>query len=190
MPIDLLSSIKKTSQWTFSSPTLNNILGSSFFVSIVIALLMVLLIMIMYPAKKHTPVSVLLKMFIYMFFGTMLIVFLHDGVIKTMYDEEQQNSEADDLMSGVNITNADAVYNTNPIPTIQRNQSQQDQLPRDQLPRDQSNQDQLQHDQLPRDQSQQDQLPKKEPTLFIGGGGSLDAVKPPKHKPNPYKHDL
>jgi hypothetical protein len=171
MPIDLLSSIKKTSQWTFSSPTLNGVLGSSFFVSIVIALLMVLLIMIMYPAKKNTPISILLKMFIYMFFGTMLVVFLHDGVIKTMYDEEQQCSEEETLMSGVNIKNADVVYNTNPIPTIQMPNTQS-------TPNTQNT-----------PSTQNTQQEKMELPLFIGGGGSLDAAKPPKHKPNPYKHD-
>jgi len=118
MPIDLLSSIKKTSQWTFSSPTLNYILGSSFFVAIIIALLMIILIMILYPAQKNTPFSVVCKLFIYMFFGSMLVVFLHDGVIKTMYEEEQLSKEHDSLMSGVDVVNADVVYNVNPMSTV------------------------------------------------------------------------
>ena len=74
--------------------------------------------MIMYPARKNTQLSVLCKMFIYMFFSSLLIVFLHDGVIKTMYDEELQTSEENNMMSGIDVVNADAVYNSNPMSTL------------------------------------------------------------------------
>ncbi len=108
MPIDLYSSIKKTSQWAFGSTILNNILGSSIFVSLIIALIMVLLIMIMYPAKSGTPFSVIAKMFIYMLFSSMLVIFLHDGVIKYMFEEELQEQKDDAIITGG--TSGDLVY--------------------------------------------------------------------------------
>lgn len=102
MPIDLYSSIDKTSQWAFGSPLLNNVLSSSLFVAIAIALLMCLLIMVMYPAKSGTPFSIVIKMFVYMMFGSLLIIFLHDGVLKYMFKEELDANEADDFMNNVN----------------------------------------------------------------------------------------
>lgn len=181
MPIDLLSSIKKTSQWTFSSPTINYILGSSLFIAIIIALVMVLLIMIMYPARKNTQLSVLCKMFIYMFFSSLLIVFLHDGVIKTMYDEELQSSEENNMMSGIDVVNADAVYNSNPMSTLVQQQpvTQQPVMPI----------------------SAPISSPPVQPVInerennvqlaeFITGGGTLHGHKPPGKKSNLFKQDL
>jgi hypothetical protein len=111
MPFDLAGSIRKTSQWAFSSPLLNNILGSSLFVALTISLLMVLLIMVLYPAKKGTKFSVLCKLFIYMFFGTLLIIFLHDSVIKFMFEETEQEKEDVDFMRGTTHGGKDGVYN-------------------------------------------------------------------------------
>lgn len=111
MPFDLAGSIRKTSQWAFSSPILNNILGSSLFVAITIALLMILLIMVLYPAKKGTPISVLCKIFIYMFFGSLLIIFLHDSVIKFMFEESEQEKEDIDFMRGTTQGGKDGIYN-------------------------------------------------------------------------------
>lgn len=103
MPIDLYSSLKGASQWAFGSPLLNNVLGSSVFVASIIALLMVLLIMFMYPAKSGTPFSVIAKLFVYMFFGTMLIVFLHDGVIKYMMEEEFAEKDSEQFMQNATM---------------------------------------------------------------------------------------
>ncbi len=98
MPIDLYSSIKKTSQWAFGSPLLNGVLGSSLFVAVVIALIMMLLIMFLYPAKPGTSFSVVFKMFVYMFFSSLLVIFLHDGVIKYMMEEDLTSKDSEDFM--------------------------------------------------------------------------------------------
>ena len=103
MPIDLLSCTKKTSKWAFASPVINNILGNSIFVASIIALLMVVIIMIMYPAKSGTPFSIVIKMFVYMFFGSLLVVFLHDGVIKHMIEEQYETSKAMDFMESATM---------------------------------------------------------------------------------------
>ncbi len=52
MPVDLASSINKTSQWAFSSDLLNNILGSSLILGFVISIILVIIVMLIYPAKK------------------------------------------------------------------------------------------------------------------------------------------
>lgn len=183
MPIDLLSSIKKTSQWTFSSPTLNYILGSSFFVAIIIALLMIILIMILYPAQKNTPFSVVCKLFIYMFFGSMLVVFLHDGVIKTMYEEEQLSKEHDSLMSGVDVVNADVVYNVNPMSTVIP-VTNHITNPVTHTPNPVSNivnNERIDNVSPPNNKSD---------SLFVGGNDQLYGGKPRARDPNPYKQQF
>jgi hypothetical protein len=103
MPIDLYCTLKKTSQWAFGSSFLNSVLGSSIFVSIVVSLVMVLIVMIMYPAKAGTSFSVVAKMFVYMFLGTMVVVFLHDGVIKYMLEEEHAADKSEEFMQNTTI---------------------------------------------------------------------------------------
>ena len=103
MPIDLYSTINKTSQWAFGSPVLNAILGSSVFVALVVALLMVVIVMVMYPAKSGTPFSVVMKMFVYMAAGTLLVIFLHDGVLKYMMEEESAEDDADAFMQNTTM---------------------------------------------------------------------------------------
>jgi hypothetical protein len=115
MSIDLSSSVKKTSQWAFSSPFLNGVLGSSLFVALVIAIVMVLLIMFMYPAKHGTPFMLVVKMFIYMFFISMVVIFLHDGVAKAAIAEEYRGKELDDLARGIDRTGKDPVYGNTPV---------------------------------------------------------------------------
>ena len=101
MAIDLYNTLRNTSQWAFGSAILNGILSSSIFVAFVVALLMVLLIMMMYPAKSGTSFSVVCKLFIYMFLGSLFVLFLHDGVLTYMIKEENNKTNADSLIQDV-----------------------------------------------------------------------------------------
>ncbi len=101
MAIDLYNTLRNTSQWAFGSSILNGILSSSIFVAFVIALLMVLLIMMMYPAKSGTSFSVVFKIFIYMFLSSLFVLFLHDGVLTYMIKEEHAKTNSDSLMQDV-----------------------------------------------------------------------------------------
>lgn len=100
MPIDLCSTVNSASHFAFGSSTLNKIFGSSIFVAVVIALVMLLLVMIMYPAKPGTGVLLLFKMFLYMFFGSLIVVFLHDSVLKHMFEENHTANVSSDFMRG------------------------------------------------------------------------------------------
>jgi hypothetical protein len=121
MPVDLGSTIKKTSRFIFSSNLLNNILGSSLFLSILISIFMLLVVMINYPAKSGTPISVLCKLFIYMFFGSLAFIFLHDGIIKNFFEEEEMERQENDVLQGTNSLNQDIVYGKTMIdPTIKK----------------------------------------------------------------------
>jgi hypothetical protein len=108
MPIDLNSSLKGASQWAFGSKLLNNMVGSSIFVALAISLLMVLLIMFMYPAKSGTPFSVLAKLFVYMVFGTVLILFLHDSVLTHLVEERINEKDDEYFMQNTTMQGREA----------------------------------------------------------------------------------
>lgn len=170
MPIDLLSSIRKTSHWAFGSPILNSILGSSIFVALAIAIIMILIIMFMYPAKSGTPFSIVGKMFIYMFFITLMVIFLHDGVIKYMFEDELSDKAGDDIMQGTTMLNKNVVYNN--TPTINPNIQPMSLQPIQQ-------------------QSQPIQQQPIKPLPIVsyvegGGGGVLRAKPAPQIQKNPY----
>ena len=95
MPVDLGSTIKKTSQWTFNSSIMNDILSNSIVLALVIAFIMILIVMVIYPAKRGTPLSLVFKMFVYMFLSSSVLIFLHDGVIKHMFNENMRKSNDD-----------------------------------------------------------------------------------------------
>lgn len=111
--IDLLSSFKKTSQFAFSSPIINGLLGSSLFLGAIIAVIMILIIMVLYPAKPGTPFSIVCKMFIYMFLSSVLLIFIHDGIIKYMHDEQNRDQDSESFMRGIEPGNKD-IYNLAP----------------------------------------------------------------------------
>lgn len=158
--IDLNSSIKKTSNLVFSSPLLNGILGSSLFVAVVISLIMVILIMLYYPAQLGTPFSIVCKIFIYMFLASFLVVFLHDGVFKFLLQEQEQERNDEDILSGTNNNGRDVVYNNTPM--VNPNTVV---IPTQPV-------------------APQPVVPVYQPNVIEGGGGSLKAAKAPPQQPN------
>ena len=119
MPIDLQSSVSSCSRYAFGSNVLNGILGSSLFVAILISIMMMLIVMIFYPAKQGTGFGTIAKMGLYMFFTTLLIVFLHDSVLKYVFEEESTVSSNDDFMRGVNLSGKNPVYSYESVkPTL------------------------------------------------------------------------
>lgn len=129
MPIDLCSSVNSVSHYAFGSSALNSILSSSIFVAVVIALIMMALIMILYPAKKGTPFFLVGKMFVYMFFISWLVIFLHDSVLRYTFDEDKQKDSSHDFIH--HMTNNDPVYgNYTPVqPTIAKTEYQPEPTP-------------------------------------------------------------
>lgn len=131
MPIDFYSTAKKTSQWAFGSPFLNKILSSSAFVAGIVSFLMIILIMIMYPAKSGTSFSIVIKMFVYMFFGSLLFIFLHDGVVRYMTEEAHNEQQSVAFMQNITQTGrtADPSYATMYKPIVPAAQASQQSTP-------------------------------------------------------------
>jgi len=110
MPIDLCSSVNKISNYTFGSGFLNTIFGSSLSVAFVVSIIMILLIMMMYPAKSGTSLLIIVKLFIYMFMFTLLIVFLHDGVLKYAMKENVESETDSSFIKNTATMGGDVVY--------------------------------------------------------------------------------
>lgn len=127
MPIDFLSSTRSAAKWAFGSPFLNKVLGSSMFVAGIVSFLMIMLIMIMYPAKSGTSFSIVLKMFVYMFFGSLLVIFLHDGVVRYMADDARNQAESEAFMQNITQTGriADPSYASLYKPIVPNQPTQQ-----------------------------------------------------------------
>lgn len=63
-------------------------MSSSILVAFLITIILILLVMFLYPAKKGTGTNILVRLFVYSFLSSMLIIFLHDGVIRTLMKEK------------------------------------------------------------------------------------------------------
>lgn len=101
MPIDFSSTTKSAERWAYGSPFLNKILGSSVFVAGAVSFLMIMLIMVMYPARSGTSFSIVLKMFVYMFFGSLLVIFMHDGFLRHMTEESHTEKQSEAFMQNI-----------------------------------------------------------------------------------------
>jgi len=183
MPIDICSSLNKISQYTFGSSFLYNTFGNTLSVSLIISIIMMLLVIILYPAHPNTSFITVLKLFMYMFLGSLVVVFLHNSVIKYYYEEKHNNAASLDIIRGINANNRDAVYGN--YQSIQPSSTQQNQD-------SQTSQDNKQDDNLndaintllnqPIEHKDKANLTAKsisnQPTLEI---------YPPRSNPNPYK---
>jgi len=110
MPIDLFSSVNCISNYTFGNNLLNSLFGSTITVALIISFIMILLIMLMYPAKSGTPTKTVLKMFIYMTIFSTLILFLYKSINKYTWEDIHNDKISSDLMRGVTINDRDIVY--------------------------------------------------------------------------------
>lgn len=110
MPIDLHSSLNGVSEYVFGNSVLKTMLGGSISVAFVIAIIIMLIIMVMYPAKRDTPASTLIKMFIYIFLASMTLIFMHDSILKHNINEHDKQLSNDSIMRNATIGGMDVVY--------------------------------------------------------------------------------
>ena len=56
-----------------------------------------------------------------MFFGSLAFIFLHDGIIKNFFEEEELERQENDILQGTNSLNQDVVYGKTMVdPTIKK----------------------------------------------------------------------
>jgi membrane protein YdbS with pleckstrin-like domain len=127
MPIDFNNTITSLSKKTFGSTFLSSLFGNTISISFMISLVVILIIMIMYPAKSGTKFTIFAKMMIYIYFSVLLITFLHDSVVKYKIKEDIERNIEEDSMN--NMTTGDnIIYSTktiSPTSSIQQSNNQQ-----------------------------------------------------------------
>ena len=110
MPIDICSSLNTISNAAFGNDTLKFMFQGSIALGFAIALMCVLLIMILYPAKSGTSIIIVLKLFLYMFMLSVSFIFIHDSILKRSLNASRASGESMDFIRGVTTGGRDPVY--------------------------------------------------------------------------------
>ncbi len=80
---------------------LNNIFISITYTSILLSGIIILIIMLIYPCKKNTPLWRLLKVFLYISTASVIILSIHSSFMKNKYKETYLNSNVDKFMDNI-----------------------------------------------------------------------------------------
>jgi hypothetical protein len=181
MPIDLYSSVNKVSHFAFGSTLLNSLFSNTVVTALIITFIMVLAVMILYPARSGTPIMEVVKMFIYMFIFNLIVIFVHDGVIKYVIKEQYQDKDSNELMQGTNISGRNPVYGQNYVsvdPSAYNNLQYTPPQPAPPI---------SQPAPQPVPQPAPQPTPQQQPNdITILGGGILGGKKPPLKAPNVF----
>jgi hypothetical protein len=101
MPFELSNSLKSTCGWSFASKGMNCLFASRFYTTAILTIMIIILIMIIYPVKKNTPVWLLVKLGFYIFIVSLGMIFIHDCVIYHEYEKEVSISESENFIGGL-----------------------------------------------------------------------------------------
>lgn len=110
MPIDLNHSLNTVSEQVFGNSLLANIFGNVLSTALILAIIAVILIMFIYPAKPGTSFVVVVKIFIYMFGAAAALIFLHDGIRNKRAALQANRDEQLDLITQTNPADRDMIY--------------------------------------------------------------------------------
>jgi hypothetical protein len=97
MPIDLNYSLNTVSDQAFGNNLISNTLGSILSCALILSIISILLIMFIYPAKSGTSLVTVVKIFIYMFAACAAVLFVHDGIQRRRWREEEEQRDLQDL---------------------------------------------------------------------------------------------
>lgn len=85
----------------YSVVGLNHIFSSVLYTSIVLSVLVVLLIIMLYPCKKGTPMWILFKLFLYVLMLIVVVFSIHNSFIKNDYKEKYLKSNVNNLINNI-----------------------------------------------------------------------------------------
>lgn len=123
MTIGLSELLSDTYGWKFAATGINKILSNNIYTSILITFCIILIIMIIYPCKKNTPLWVVFKLGFYILLCTTGILLVHDIILrKTFDDSHKQNTDNTFIknIGGFNANKLDDVEISPLIDNIQR----------------------------------------------------------------------
>jgi glucan phosphoethanolaminetransferase (alkaline phosphatase superfamily) len=110
MPFELSNTFNNTFGMSLSSPGMNRLLCSKFYTSIILTFIIIILIMIIYPCKKGTPIFVTFKLGFYIMICTLSVIFLHDTILRSSFDHNLNNKENNAFVEAIGSSNNIAYY--------------------------------------------------------------------------------
>ena len=101
MPFELSESLKNTCSMTFASRGVNLIFSNKIYTSAILTIMIIVLIMILYPGKKGTPFWIVGKLGVYIFLVSLAIIFIHNGVVYSAFENKNGNKEIDGFINSI-----------------------------------------------------------------------------------------
>lgn len=121
MPLELDKLFSSGVGFFNKDATIGGILSSTIGVSIIIVLCVIFIIMVMYPTKENTPLTIFFRMALYMLVSICAILFLHDGLnastLKKQYNDAIRNDVVTSAIGG-SVRTADKLPLVTAISTI------------------------------------------------------------------------
>lgn len=102
MPLQIGELINSTGSWLTSNKNIYKILSSSFWTSLmIVTIVLILAILLIPPDSEDQSAYSIIKVGFYMFLGTFTIMFFHDHAFKHLYDQDNEKIGGDDFHSRV-----------------------------------------------------------------------------------------
>ena len=76
-------------------------LKSPFWMALIITVIIILITIFVYPAKKSASISKLLKLMIYIFAVSLILLFLHDNAIREAWSFEHEDKKTREMLGGM-----------------------------------------------------------------------------------------
>jgi Ca2+/Na+ antiporter len=123
MPIEIGSVLGGICNKTYSITGLNVIFSSIINTAIVLTLITLILIMVIYPCKKNTPMWLLFKLFLYILISIVFVLYLHNSTIKNNYEKKYRNNNLEKFIGGME---SNSITHSNDIIEVSPNHSKKD----------------------------------------------------------------
>lgn len=111
--IELSALSENTCGWSFASKGMNNLFCNKFYTAGMLTAMIIILIMVLYPGKKGTPVFVVFKLAFYILICSYLVIFVRDGILNKKTTLETEGGKTDAFINA--LGGDDPVYGDNSI---------------------------------------------------------------------------
>jgi len=105
MPIELCKVFKDTFEMTFASNGLNKIFYSKIYTTAFLTVVVLMIMILIYPCKKGTPMWILGKVGLYVFIASLVVIFIHDGVVQFKTKQTLGGNDSDNFIGGIGNDN-------------------------------------------------------------------------------------
>lgn len=101
MPVDIGASTRKVCGTAFGSNFLRYVLLSPVYTSIIISVMLVIIVIVIYPAQRGASGYSLFKVFLYSTITSLLIIYMHNSILKHNLEDKYANGIFSDVMNNV-----------------------------------------------------------------------------------------